>query len=172
MNNSLFRLALTGIAISNLLPAQAPTKVPPAQSNPGYYRPVAPTPQKGPPCGHYGTPPCPVVEPPPESVNIPPGATPDQIFDMGVEYDKRRQHGAAAVCFQKAAEMGHVRAEAAIGLKYTNAKGVPKDLGKAFYWLGKAARAAIAWRNARWVNSTRTATASMWICKRQCTTTN
>ncbi len=93
-------------------------------------------PQSGPPCGHYLTPPCAVA---PGSVNIPPGATADQIFDLGSRAYARRQFPLAAAYMERAAAMGHTRAQASLGLDYARATGVPKDLTKAVYWLTLAA---------------------------------
>lgn len=93
-------------------------------------------PQKGPPCGHYLTPPCAAA---PGSVNIPPGATADQIFDLGSRAYAQRQFAVAAAYMEKAAAMGHVRAQASLGEDYVRGTGESKDLTKAVYWLTLAA---------------------------------
>jgi Sel1 repeat len=105
----------------------------------GYYRPVAPLPQAGPPCGHYLTPPC--ATPTQAQVTIPPGASADQLTEMGLKAFAARQYSVAAGYFERAAAQGQIRAEAALGLMYVNGKGEPQDERKAVYWLTKAADA-------------------------------
>jgi len=105
-------------------------------AQPGSYRPVAPQPQKGPPCGHYGTAPCPEAV---ENVTIPPNATPDQLFDLGQRALSQRRRSASFQYMLAAAEKGHTRAQAAVGLDYVNGKGTAVDLQKAIVWLSKAA---------------------------------
>ncbi len=118
--------------------AQSTTTVPPSARS-GYYIPVAPQGQSKPPCGHYGMAPCPTAPEPKANVTIPPNATADQVFDLGQNADRQRRFTVAAAYFEHAAEMGHTRAQAALGLMYYNAKGEPKDDKKAVYWLSKAA---------------------------------
>jgi hypothetical protein len=102
----------------------------------GGYTPVAQQPQKGPPCGHYGTPPCAAT---PENVTIPPGATADQIFDLGSQAYAQRRWAVAAGYMERAAAMGHTRAQAALGLDFVKGQGEPKDMVKAVHWLTLAA---------------------------------
>ncbi len=104
----------------------------------GYYRPVAPQPQSKPPCGHYGTPPCESTQHP-AAVTIPPGATADQVYDLGAQAFARREYPIASGYFERAAEMGSVRAQASLGFNYMKGKGEPKDQQKAVYWVSKAA---------------------------------
>ena len=107
-------------------------------SNDGYYRPVTPPRQSGPPCGHYGTPPCASASTP-AAVNMPAGASADQVFQMGQDAFARGDYSVAAGYMEKAAAMGQVRAQAALGLAYVNGKGEPKNIQKAIYWLTLAA---------------------------------
>jgi len=102
----------------------------------GGYIPVALQPQKPPPCGHYGTPSCDTA---PAAVTIPPGATADQIFEMGSRAFAQRRYSVASGYMERAAAMGHTRAQAALGLDYVNGTGEPKDPAKAIYWLNLAA---------------------------------
>src|ERR1700721_2325537 len=100
--------------------AQQYNAVPPSGSS-GYYIPVAPQRQSGPPCGHYMTPPCPTAAPAKVHVDIPADATADEIFDMGVKAYGRKRFSTALPYFERAAEMDHTRAQAALGLMYLNA---------------------------------------------------
>jgi hypothetical protein len=102
----------------------------------GGYVPAAPQPQKPPPCGHYLTPPCDTA---PGAVRIPPGATADQLFELGSQAYAQRQFAVAAAYMERAAPMGHTRAQASLGLDYVNGTGEPKDVAKAIYWLRLAA---------------------------------
>lgn len=102
----------------------------------GGYTPAAPNAQQGPPCGHYGTPPCASA---PEAATIPPGATADQIFELGSKAFAQRRYSVAAGYMERAAAMGHPRAQAALGLDFVLGTGEPKNLEKAVYWLTLAA---------------------------------
>jgi hypothetical protein len=141
---------LTIAAVLAVIGAQSLTPVPataqsggmasiPLSGMTGYYRPVAPLPQAGPPCRHYLTPPCAMRAQAPVQVTIPPGASADQLFEMGSTAFSARQFGIAAGYYERAATQGHIRAEAALGLMYVNGKGEPQDVRKAVYWLTKAA---------------------------------
>jgi hypothetical protein len=107
------RLFALSLALGTLCPAaltQSTTAVPPTYTNGGYYRPVAPRPQTGPPCGHYGTKPCPhALEP------IPPNATADQLYDMALNYDKQHNNENAMAFLQRSAELGNLHAESSYG---------------------------------------------------------
>jgi TPR repeat protein len=72
-------------------------------------------------------------------VNIPAGATDEQIFMMGARAFQQHQNDLAAAYMQTAAELGNVRAEAALGLDYVNGTGEPKDPQRAIHWLSLAA---------------------------------
>ena len=131
-------LCYFSLAAAAFLPlvAQQQQAIPPTQTNTQNYRRVAPQPQTPPPCGHVGTAPC---ETGPAAVTIPPGATADQIFDLGMAAYGQRKFSIASGYMEKAAAMGHTRAQASLGLDFVNAKGEPKDLKKAVYWLTLAA---------------------------------
>ena len=58
---------------------------------------------------------------------------------MGQNAFARGQYSAAAGYMEKAAAIGQVRAQSALGLAYVNGKGEPKDITKAIYWLTLAA---------------------------------
>jgi TPR repeat protein len=58
---------------------------------------------------------------------------------MGLRAFANRQNSLAAGYMEKAAAMGHTRAQASLGLDYVNGTGEPKDTGKAIYWLTLAA---------------------------------
>jgi TPR repeat protein len=57
---------------------------------------------------------------------------------MGVRYhngeDVPRDDVQAMQWFQRAADQGHVMAQGALGAYYFAARGVPKDLSKAYFW--------------------------------------
>jgi Sel1 repeat len=125
--------ALLGAVVFGSAAAQQQAPLPPSGSG-GYYRPVTPQPQQGPPCGHYGTAPCPA------QVNIPPGASAEALFEMGARALQQHQAAAAAAYFEASANMGYVRAEAALGFDYVNGDGKPKDLEKGVHWLTLAAQ--------------------------------
>jgi TPR repeat protein len=119
----------------------AAQNIPPASSNRDYYQPVPQSQQprsSGIPCGHYGTPPC-ASSTTPAEVAVPYGATADQLFDLGSQAYARRQYPQAAGYMEKAAAMGHVRAQASLGLDYVNGTGEPRDMERAIYWLNLAA---------------------------------
>jgi len=98
--------------------------------------PTTAQPRTGPPCGHYATKPCASV---PDAVAIPAGATADQIFELGSRAFAQRRYSAAAGYMERAAAMGHTRAQASLGLDFVRGDGEPKNLEKAVYWLTLAA---------------------------------
>jgi TPR repeat protein len=105
----------------------------------GYYRPVAPVRAPNQPtCGHYGMKPCP-VESAPAAVDIPPGATAEQLLDLCLKAYARKAYGVASAYCQPAADKGNTRAQASLGLMFMHGYGEPKDLKKALYWLTIAA---------------------------------
>ena len=97
---------------------------------------MTPQPQKGPPCGRYGTPPCASS---PAAAAIPPGASADQLFGLGSQAFAQRRYSIAAGYMERAAAMAHTRAQAAVGLDFVRGNGEPKNLVKAVYWLNLAA---------------------------------
>ena len=104
----------------------------------GYYRPVPVHPQTGPPCGHYGGKPCPVANAP-AAIQIPPGATAEQLLDSCLKAYARKDYAVASAYCQPAADKGNTRAQAALGLMFMHGYGEPKDPHQALYWLTKAA---------------------------------
>jgi len=121
-------LALMGVFSALSIESQ---QVPRSGSS-GYYTPVTPHPYQR-ACGTIATDVCKVA------VTIPPGATGEQVYEMAVAAQKRGQKGEALSYLEKSAEMGYVRAQAAVGIDYANGKGEPRDPQKAVYWLGLAA---------------------------------
>jgi hypothetical protein len=116
----------------NELAIAAQQQNPPSGST-GYYTPVAPRQQQGPPCGHYGTPVCKV------DVDIPRGATGEQLYQMAKEAMANHQNGASLTYLEKSAELGYPVAQGALGMAYINANGEPRDPVKGVYWLEKSA---------------------------------
>jgi TPR repeat protein len=103
--------------------------------------PAAPAPQQqfdprtGRACGGYNMAPCPAA-----NINVPPGATGEQIYQMAAQAEANHQPKNVVLAYiQKSAELGYVRAQAALGEDYLNGKGVPKDLQKSLHWLSLAA---------------------------------
>ena len=60
-------------------------------------------------------------------------------FNLGVNYEKAQDEAAAAKCYRKAAEQGHVGAQYYLGSCYEYGKGVAVDEGEAMKWYRKAA---------------------------------
>ncbi len=103
------------------------------QQQGGYYRPnnVPPAPS-GAPCGHIGSGVCPV------DVPIPPGATGEQLFQLGRQQDQH--HLAEAIAYLTAsANKGYAPAEGALGTAYVMGNGVKADPVKGVELLEKAA---------------------------------
>jgi len=106
-----------------------------AQSPQGgyYYRPTTPPAPTGPPCGHYGAPACKV------DVVIPPGATGEQLYQMGGRAEAAHNEGAAIAYMEASAKLGYVRAEGAMGMAYLQGNGVRRDPQKGIHLLEQAA---------------------------------
>ena len=102
----------------------------------GSYRPLTPPAQSAPPCGHYGTPPC---DSKPADLNIPATLSAEECFQRGSRAYAQRQFAFSSAYMERAAAVGHTRAQAALGLDYVHGNGEPKDLKKAVYWLTLAA---------------------------------
>jgi len=93
-------------------------------------------PVTGRPCGGYMMAPCKAAD-----VSIPAGATGEQVFQMGMQAQAAHQPPNVVIgYFEKSAQMGYVRAQAAIGEDYLNGKGEPKDAKQALHWLDLAAK--------------------------------
>ncbi|MCS1408960.1 MAG: Secretory immunoglobulin A-binding protein EsiB [Verrucomicrobia subdivision 3 bacterium] len=69
---------------------------------------------------------------------------PEGLYDMGERcYDGRGvpcDYEAAAQWFAKAAELGHLKAQANLGMMFAVGRGVPKDLSSAQHHLAQAAK--------------------------------
>jgi hypothetical protein len=98
-----------------------------------YYRPVTPPPQAGPPCGHYGTPACKV------EVAIPPGATGQQLYQMGRQAEMQHHTGEAIAYLEASANTGYDKAEGALGMAYLHGNGVKLDTQKGLRLLEQSA---------------------------------
>jgi TPR repeat protein len=72
-------------------------------------------------------------------VNIPANMSAEDCFQRGSQAFAQRQYPVAAAYMERAAALGHIRAQAALGLDYVNGTGEPKDLQKAVHWLTLAA---------------------------------
>jgi TPR repeat protein len=102
----------------------------------GSYIPVAPRPQSGPPCGHYGTPPCGETR---SAIDIPQGASGLQLFDQGQALFAQGRTRDAMVVFQRAAALGNPRAQYALGTAMFQGAGVPQDRAGGVALMRKAA---------------------------------
>jgi len=92
-------------------------------------------PNTGKPCGGYMMAPCKAA-----NVSVPPGATGEQVYQMAAQAEASREPKNVVMGYiQKSAEMGYVRAQAALGEDYLNGHGVPQDQKLSFYWLNLAA---------------------------------
>jgi len=85
------------------------------------------------PCGEFGKPPCGTV------VTIPANATGESLMAMVTTSVNAGRTWEAMIYISEAANMGYVKAEAALGADFGAGAGVPEDLVKARYWLQKAA---------------------------------
>jgi hypothetical protein len=104
-----------------------------AQQQGGYYRPNnVPPARSGVPCGHVGSGVCPVA------VNIPPGATGQQLYQLFKQQDQRHL-GEAVAYLTASADLGYGPAEGALGMAYIMANGVKKDAVKGVHLLELAA---------------------------------
>ena len=118
------------------------------QTRQGYYIPVQPRPQAGPPCGHAGTAPCPR----PQSGTIDfsnSNASPDQLYQMSLEAQRRGDISAKMQYMQRAAELGQVNAMTGLGVDLITGKDIAKDPPRGIRLLEKAAatgHAAAEWQ--------------------------
>ena len=108
-----------------------------AQNSVGYdpnnYRKVAPQTQTGPPCGHIGTAPCPFD--PAKSVDLPPGATADQLVEYSNEQFRKGDKAGALRSLERAAVMGNLTAMRGAGMALLYGQGVPKDVDRGMKYL-------------------------------------
>ncbi len=104
--------------------------------DPRYYRPVAPQAQTAPPCGHVGTPPCPFD--PAKSVDLPPGATADQLVAYSNEQFRKGDKVGALRSLERAAVMGNLTAMRGAGMALLYGQGVPKDVARGMKYLNSA----------------------------------
>jgi hypothetical protein len=120
---------LPGITIPIRFTLPGPNALAVAQQQGGYYLPnTAPRPQSGIPCGHVGGGVCPV------EVNIPPGATGEQLYQLFKQQDQRHL-GEAVAYLTASANLGYGPAEGALGMAYVMANGVKKDAVKGVHLL-------------------------------------
>jgi hypothetical protein len=103
------------------------------QQRPGYYTPVQPQPYQR-KCGTIATDVC------PSDVSVPAGATGEQLYTLAQHAEKAGRKSDAEGYLIKSAEMGYVRAEAALGLQYADGRGMPHDDAKALQYLNAAAK--------------------------------
>ncbi len=102
------------------------------QNGGGYYRPVTPVPYHR-ACGTVSTDICAVP------VNVPPGATGEQVFEMMKEAANSGRQGEALSYLEKSAELGYPLAEGTLGLDYLRGIGEQSDTEKGLYWLNRSA---------------------------------
>jgi Sel1 repeat len=125
---------LPGITLPIQFTMAGPNEMAIAQQQGGYYRPnnVPPAPH-GAPCGHEDSGVCPV------DVPIPPGATGEQLYQLGKQQDQR--HLAEAIAYLTAsANLGYGPAEGALGTAYVmGGNGVRHDAVKGVNLLELAA---------------------------------
>ena len=72
-------------------------------------------------------------------MNLSPNLTSEQLWNMGVSLDQRKQTSQAAAVFLKCSEMGHMRCTSALGQMYDQGRGVPLDRIRAVWYLTRAA---------------------------------
>lgn len=120
-------------AMGQNAPYSGPNTVTPAPGPP--VRQQQYDPATGRPCGGYMMAPCKAA-----NVSVPPGATGEQVYQMAAQAEAAHQPANVVMGYiEKAAQMGYVKAQAALGEDYLNGKGQPKDPKKAFDWLKLAA---------------------------------
>ena len=106
----------------------------------GYYKPVTPPRQSGPPCGHYGTPACPPDPNAPRSTpDAPPGLTGDQLVLYSNDQIRRGDKVGALKTLERAAAIGNVPAERGLGMAYLYGQTGITDVPRGMRWLEKAA---------------------------------
>ena len=67
--------------------------------------------------------------------------TAEDQYQRGLDYrDNQKDYSAAAQMFSRAAEQGHVRAQACLGWAYHQGQGVPQAYTQALSWYKKAAK--------------------------------
>ncbi len=105
--------------------------------NPSFYRPVAPQPQRGPPCGHYLTPACPSAA----AANLPDveGGSGQDLWVQGSERLQGHDAQGAAAYFKRSAELGDPRGEASFGQALMLGRGVERDPATGLDWLRRSA---------------------------------
>jgi len=133
------RLAAPSLALLLLVVGSVPA-VP--QQRPGYYTPVQPQPYQR-KCGTIATDVC------PSDVSVPAGATGEQLYTLAQQAEKAGRKSDAEGYLIKSAEMGYVRAEAALGLQYADGRGMPHDDAKALQYLNAAAKQGSAGAEAK-----------------------
>jgi TPR repeat protein len=85
---------------------------------------------------------------PPESDN--PKLIPDsgvgilEQYDKGCNYDEQGKYKEAVKWYRKAAEQGHIEAQANLGVMYSKGRGVEQDYKEAVGWYRKAAKQGYA----------------------------
>jgi hypothetical protein len=72
-------------------------------------------------------------------VSIPPGATAEQIYDMGRQAEAQHKEGEAIAYLEASANMGYARAQGALGMAYIGGNGVRKDTQKGLELLERSA---------------------------------
>jgi TPR repeat protein len=70
-----------------------------------------------------------------------PQATAEDLFRRGVALAESPEQAAESTrCFRKAAELGHARAQYALGAAYTAGRGIRKDPVEAYAWIRLSAK--------------------------------
>jgi hypothetical protein len=106
----------------------------------GYYKPVTPPAQTGPPCGHYGTPACPPDPNAPRTTpDAPPGLSGDQLVLYSNDQLRRGDKLGALKTLERAAAMGNLAAERGVGMAYVYGQAGVTDVPRGMQWLEKAA---------------------------------
>lgn len=75
----------------------------------------------------------------PIRTGAPTATTPEQAFNLGLQYEKNRDYGTAFRCFKQAALWGHAQAMRYLGVYYSGGWGVTRNYATAAYWYEQAA---------------------------------
>ncbi|ODS31478.1 MAG: hypothetical protein SCARUB_03409 [Candidatus Scalindua rubra] len=67
----------------------------------------------------------------------------NELYNKGHSYDKQGNYKEAIKWYRKAAEQGHARAQAILGIMYSQGQGVEQDFKEAVRWYQKAAEQGI-----------------------------
>ncbi len=66
-------------------------------------------------------------------------SSPEELYEEGVKYAKKKEYDKAIPLFLEAAKQGHADAQLTLGVYYNNGTGLTTNFAKSSYWYRKAA---------------------------------